>query len=36
MLQKIPVIFVGNFCAEQGKNPENMRACSSLGCVKFA
>ena len=34
--EKFPVIFVGNFCAGQGKNPENLRVCSNLGCVKFA
>ena len=36
MLQKFPVIFVGNFYAEQGKNPENLRMCSIVGCVKIA
>ena len=34
--KKIPVIFVGNFCAGQGKNTEILRVCSSLSCVKNA
>ena len=33
---KFPVIFVGNFCAGQGKNTEILRVCSNLGCVKIA
>ena len=33
--KKFPVIFVGNFCAGQGKNTENLRARSSLSCVKL-
>ena len=34
--KKFPVIFVGNFCAGQGKNTENLRVCSIVGCVKIA
>ena len=34
--KKFPVIFVGDFYAGQGKNPEILRVCSNLGCVKIA
>ena len=33
--EKFPVIFAGNFCAEQGENPEKLRVCSIVGCVKL-